>query len=154
MRKSTDTSQVKSTTIALDELNHHWTIEDEREFKKLYMDWDVNELAEYFNRDKYEVAAMALELTRQRELMEEREREEGVTYDKASRMNYHPSYHDRQGEEWTVEEIQYLCTWHDLDGLNKVALALGRTPKTLSSQLGNVRKLGMYHHYRMREGLA
>jgi aspartyl/asparaginyl-tRNA synthetase len=149
MRKSTDTSR-----IALGDLNHYWTIEDEREFIRLKDEMSAEELAAHFNRDIYEVIVEGLHIRRQQERLEELEREEGVTYDKASRMNYHPSYHDRQGEEWTVEEIQYLCTWHDLDGLNKVALALGRTPKTLSSQLGNVRKLGMYHHYRKREEIV
>ncbi|TYS91927.1 hypothetical protein [Rossellomorea aquimaris] len=154
MRKSTDTSRIKSTTTALGDLNHEWTIENEREFIRLYEDTPLHELVDHFNRPEEEIIVMALHVKRQHRIMEELELKEGVTHDKASRMNYHPIYHDRQGEEWTVEEIQYLCTWHDLDGLNKVALALGRTPKTLSSQLGNVRKLGMYHHYRKREEIV
>jgi hypothetical protein len=134
--------------IALGDLNHYWTLEDEREFIRVQDEKTAQELADHFDRDIYEVIVLSLHIKRQHERLEEMERGEALSFDEASRMNYHPLYHDRQGQTWTVEELQYLCTWHDVDGLNKVGLALGRTAKTLSSQLGNIRKNGLYEIYR------
>jgi hypothetical protein len=149
MRKSTDTSR-----IALGDLNHYWTIEDEREFKRMYMDHTAEELAEHFNRDKYEVAAMALELTRQRELMEERERAEKLEYTRLGHLKHNPLYHIERGLKWTVEDLIYLCKYHDKDDLHSISLALGRTAKTCASQISNLRASGMYNHYRNWEEIS
>jgi hypothetical protein len=138
--------------IALGDLNHYWTLEDEREFIRLQDDMSAEELADHFNRDIYEVIVLSLHIRRRREQMEKAEQEECITYDEGKRMDYHPLYHDRQGQRWTVEELQYLCTWHDIDGLNKVSLALGRTVKTIATQLMNTKKTGMYKHYRQERG--
>lgn len=134
--------------IALGDLNHYWTLEDEREFIRLQDEMTAQELADHFNRDIYEVIVLSLHIKRQQERLEELEREEAVSRDKANRMNYHPSYHDKQGRTWTVEELQYLCTWHDVDGLHNVSLALGRTSKTLASQIGKMKMNGLYEIYR------
>lgn len=149
MKGCLDTSR-----IALGDLNHYWTIEDEREFKRMYMDHTAEELAEHFNRDKYEVAAMALELTRQRELMEERERAEKLEYTRLGHLKYNPLYHVEKGQKWTTDDLTYLCKYHDIDGLKKIGHALGRTPKTCASQLGNLRVSGMYDYYRNREEIS
>jgi hypothetical protein len=138
--------------IALGDLNHYWTLEDEREFIRLQDDKSAEELANHFNRDIYEVIVLSLHIRRRREKMEKAEQEERITYDEGKRMDYHPLYHDRQGQRWTVEELQYLCTWHDIDGLSKVSLALGRTVKTIATQLMNTKKTGMYKHYRQERG--
>ena len=149
MRKSTDTSRV-----ALGDLNHYWTLEDEREFIQLKDDMTAEELAEHFNRDIYEVIVEGLHIKRLQERLEQLEREEGLEYNSMGEMLYNPLYHAPKGKPWTTEDLVYLCKYHDIDGIKKISLALDRTPRTCGSQIGNLRTSGMYQHYRNWEELA
>jgi hypothetical protein len=133
---------------ALDDLNHEWTLEDEREFIQIYEDKTAEELAEHFNREPEEVIVMALHVKRQQRLLEEREKAEGIVYNKDGKMEYHPDYHDRQKEDWTFNECEYLCKYHDIDGVHSIGLALGRTPRQVHYQLKNLRTRGEYEFYR------
>lgn len=71
-----------------------------------------------------------------------------IEYDECGRMQYHPSFHTNHGKSMTEEELEYLCKFHSVDGLESIALALGRTQMTLASKLTRLRKIGKYEYYR------
>lgn len=65
-----------------------------------------------------------------------------VTYDKCGRMEYNAELHDRVGEPWTEEEIQYLTEWYDIIGAEEMSLALGRTEMSISNKVNSLRNRG------------
>jgi hypothetical protein len=136
--------------IALGDLNHYWTLEDEREFIRLQDDKSAEELADHFNRDIYEVIVLSLHIRRRREQMQAAEQEENPQYSKYGDLLHNPLYHKPKGQPWRPEELQYLCQYHDKDNIHNIALALERTTKTCKSQLSNMRKAGLYDYYRKR----
>lgn len=71
-----------------------------------------------------------------------------VQYDSGGRIKFHPLLHDKQGEKWTEEDVEYMCKYADIDNLETLALALGRTKATVSSKLGRLRKNGKFEYYR------
>ena len=74
--------------------------------------------------------------------------QEAFEYDTNGRLLYHPALHKRQGALWTDDELEYLCKFHDIDGLMTISLALERAQTTCASKLTQVRKNGKYWHYR------
>jgi hypothetical protein len=71
-----------------------------------------------------------------------------VEYDSCGRMKYHPFFHDKQGTKWTEEDIEYLCKYADIDNLETLGMALGRTKATVAEKLHKIRKAGKYDYYR------
>ncbi len=71
-------------------------------------------------------------------------------YDSCGRMRFHPSYHDRNKKKWTHEELEYLCKYVESDGNRSISMALGRTEMTIAAKLTELRKSGMYDHYKYR----
>jgi predicted restriction endonuclease len=136
--------------IALGDLNHYWTLEDEREFIRLQDDKSAEELAEHFNRDIYEVIVLSLHIRRQQEHQRDLEQQENVQYTPMGDMLFNPLFHKPKCEKWTVEDLEYLCQYHDIDGYLKVSAALDRTTRSCRSQVGNMKKAGLYNHYRKR----
>lgn len=72
---------------------------------------------------------------------------EPITYDRLGRMNYNPSFHKRH-VPWTLEDLEYLCKFHEVDGIKTIALALERTEKTVGNMIYRLRKTGQYEQYR------
>jgi hypothetical protein len=134
--------------VALGDLNHYWTLEDEREFIRLQNELSAQELAEHFKRDIYEVIVMSLHIKRQQERIEAAEREEKLEYSKSGDLLYNPNYHQPRNRPWTSEELRYLCKYHDKDSMHSIALALERTTRTCKSQIVNLKKTGVYKFYR------
>ena len=66
-----------------------------------------------------------------------------INYDKNGRIAYTPELHDRQGEPWTKEEIQYLIDWYNVIGGEEMSLALGRTETTIMTKANTLRKRGL-----------
>ena len=66
-----------------------------------------------------------------------------VKYDKCGRMEYNPEIHDRVGEPWTDEEIEYLVNWYDIIGAEEMSLALGRTEMSISNKANTLRNRGL-----------
>jgi len=71
-----------------------------------------------------------------------------VKYDTSGRMLYHHEFHTNHGKVMEEEELEYLCKFHDVDGLESIALALGRTQMTLATKLTKLKKNGRYEYYR------
>lgn len=66
-----------------------------------------------------------------------------VEYDSCGRMKYNPDLHDRQGQPWTNDEIEYLTNWYIKIGIEEMSLALGRTEGTVANKVYHLRKRGL-----------
>lgn len=71
-----------------------------------------------------------------------------IQYDNQGRMLYHPEFHENQGKKWTEEDLEYICKYHDIDHLETLALAVGRTKMTVANKLTDLRKANKYDYYR------
>ena len=66
-----------------------------------------------------------------------------ITYDNFGRMKYHPDFHQRNGQPWTREEIQYVIDYYDYSGSEEMSLALERTITTVQTKVSTLRKRGL-----------
>jgi len=73
---------------------------------------------------------------------------EVVKYDKLGRMQYNPELHTNHKKPWTVDELEYLCKFYYIDGPKTISLALGKTEKTISRVIYQLKKDSLYEHYR------
>lgn len=71
-----------------------------------------------------------------------------VIYDSKGRMSYHPIYHPNTNKPWTVSDIEYLCKYYNVDDLNTLALALGRTAVSISVKANILKRKGQFEHYK------
>lgn len=69
-------------------------------------------------------------------------------YDKIGRLKYNPFYHVNQGTLWSESDLEYLCKYAEIDGLKKIALALGRTETTVGEKISQLRRNGKYEYYK------
>lgn len=73
-----------------------------------------------------------------------------ITYYTNNRMKYHPEFHFNHGKVMTEEEMEYLCYFYDVDDLQSLAFALGRTESTLSHKYYLLKKQGKVEQYKAR----
>lgn len=71
-----------------------------------------------------------------------------VEYDDQGRIKYNPFYHTNQGKPWTMSDLEYLCKYSEVDELESMAMALGRTKNTVAEKLYQLRKNHRYELYR------
>jgi len=76
--------------------------------------------------------------------------EEGITYDRSGRMEYHPDFHPNHQIPLTDEELEYLCKFYEVDPTRTIAFALGRTEHALRSKVNSLRRSGLYDYYKRR----
>lgn len=65
-----------------------------------------------------------------------------IEYDNQGRIKYNPELHDRQGEFWNQEEVEYLIRWYDIIGMEEMSLALGRTEATVANKVYRLQMRG------------
>lgn len=65
-----------------------------------------------------------------------------IKYDKAGRMQYHPSFHKRHGTPWSREDIEYLINWYYKIGANEMSFALERPSGAIVMKVSNLAKKG------------
>lgn len=68
--------------------------------------------------------------------------------DKLGRLDYHPDLHPNHGTVWSDDELEYLCKFHETDEIESIALAFGRTTKTVNQKLATLRENVKYAYYR------
>lgn len=73
-----------------------------------------------------------------------------IYYDKNGRMGYSKDFHSRHGKEWTAEELEYLCKFYEIDGPFTISLALERTEMTILTKVHQLRRIGLFDHYKKR----
>lgn len=74
--------------------------------------------------------------------------EDGIQFDILGRMKYNPSYHENHGKPFTIEELEYMCKYYEIDGFRSMGFALGRTEHTIASKVSDLRKSGMFEFYK------
>lgn len=68
---------------------------------------------------------------------------EKIEYDCHGLMKYNPSFHDRQNQPWSTDEVDYLVNWYNkIDG-EEMSLALGRTINVVRQKVNMLRKKGI-----------
>jgi hypothetical protein len=73
---------------------------------------------------------------------------EEITLDKHGRMLFHPEFHPRHDEEYTTEELEYLCKFWEHDHRRSMSFALGRPEGALASLVAKLKKEGLYEIYK------
>jgi len=71
-----------------------------------------------------------------------------VTYYGNGRMKYNPEYHPNTGRPWTEEDLEYLCKYYDVDDLETLAMALGRTSNSVEAKKYELERQGKYEYYK------
>ncbi|WP_214482922.1 DNA-entry nuclease [Bacillus sp. SM2101] len=72
-----------------------------------------------------------------------------VEYYKLGLMKYHPYYHPNRGKSYTVEELEYLCKFYEIDGANFMGMALGRPPKSIAATVNKLKDEGKFEYYKL-----
>jgi hypothetical protein len=76
---------------------------------------------------------------------------EEYSFDKQNRMQYHPDFHTNQGNVWSLEDLEYLCKFWEVDPMRTVAFALGRTETTCASKIQYLKSVKNEHGVSMYE---
>lgn len=74
--------------------------------------------------------------------------DEEITYARNGRMDYHPEFHPNHGKPFSESDLEYLCKYYEADGGQLMAMALGRTVKTILSKVTDLRRKGLFEHYK------
>ncbi|MBW7475925.1 hypothetical protein K0T92_14360 [Paenibacillus oenotherae] len=82
-----------------------------------------------------------------RNVPDEGDKLDGITFDKLGRMKYHPEFHFNHGKPFTLDEKIYLTKYYELDGPRAIGFALGRTEHTVMNIVCNMRKSGEWKRY-------
>lgn len=70
--------------------------------------------------------------------------------DQKGRLLFHPELHPNQDEDFTTEELAYLCKFADVDSLKLMSHALGRTEQKIQNKLNHLRKSGTFDYYKSK----
>lgn len=73
---------------------------------------------------------------------------EGVEYDSSRRMKYHPDFHYSHGKPFTESDLEYVCKYAEIDDIQTIAFAIGKTEATIHNKLNQLRKNGLYEYYK------
>lgn len=71
-----------------------------------------------------------------------------TAYDNQGRLKYSPDLHDQHLKPYSEEDLAYMCAMHGKIPLEDLGLALGRTGNAVSMKLTQLKKRGLYEHYR------
>lgn len=74
--------------------------------------------------------------------------DDGIAFDAQGRMKYNPLYHENHGKAFTQEELEYMCKYYDIDGPRSIGFALGKTEHTIMAKVYDLRKSGLFEHYK------
>lgn len=61
---------------------------------------------------------------------------------------YNPEIHDRQGQDFTISELEYLCRFIEADGSRKMSYALGRTEQVVNRKIRELKRNGQYEFFK------
>ena len=63
------------------------------------------------------------------------------------RMTYHPETCSRHYHGFTTNELAYMCYWYGNVSSREIALALGRTQKSILNKVARLKKSGQFNRY-------
>ena len=64
------------------------------------------------------------------------------------RLRYHPGLCSRHYCNYTTGELSYLCYWYGQVSSREIALALGRTQKSILNKAERLKKSGQFDEFR------
>lgn len=71
-----------------------------------------------------------------------------ISYDRYGRMKYHPEFHFSHGKAFTESDLEYICKFYEVDHTRDIAFAIGKTEHTIRSKVDQLRKKGLFEHYK------
>ena len=71
-----------------------------------------------------------------------------VEYDKQGRLKYNPLFHPNHKGKWNMEDLSYVCRFYDYDEISSISLGVGRTPQTIANTVSEMKKDGLFTHYK------
>jgi hypothetical protein len=74
--------------------------------------------------------------------------QDGITFDKLGRMEYHPEFHPNHGKPFTLDEIIYICKFHGIDEVRTISYAVGKTEHAIATLISRLRREGLYDLYK------
>lgn len=63
-------------------------------------------------------------------------------------LPYDPEFHPNHGSFFTESDLEYLCKYFEIDELRSLSYALGRTENTLVWKVQELKRKGLYEHYK------
>lgn len=64
------------------------------------------------------------------------------------RLTYDPEICSRHYQGYTTEELAYMCYWYHQISSREIALALGRTQKSILNRVTRLKESGEFEKYR------
>ena len=64
------------------------------------------------------------------------------------RLKYHPQLCSRHYQSYSTGELAYLCYWYGKISSKEIALALGRTQKSILNKAERLKKSGQFAEFR------
>lgn len=71
-----------------------------------------------------------------------------IKYDRWGRMMYHPDFHYNQGKSYSTKELSYICKHYSRGHVKTLSLDVGRTEHSLRQRVNQLRKDGLFDHYK------
>lgn len=66
------------------------------------------------------------------------------------RLNYSPELCTSHYRGYTTNELIYICCWYGIVSSREIALALGRTQKSIQNRVEKLKKSGEFEEYRRK----
>lgn len=67
---------------------------------------------------------------------------------KNCRLSYDPEICTRHYQGYTTKELSYMCYWYGTISSREIALALGRTQKSVLNKVVRMKKSGQFEEYK------
>ena len=71
-----------------------------------------------------------------------------ISYDKFGRMHYHPDFHFSHGKGFTESDLEYVCKFYEVDEVRTISFAIGKTEHTIRTKVSDLKKRGLFEHYK------
>lgn len=71
-----------------------------------------------------------------------------IEYDENGLLKYNPEFHPNYKKPYTLEDLEYLCKYYEVDGLKSISLALGKPPQAIRSMISRLKKSGKFDFYK------
>lgn len=64
------------------------------------------------------------------------------------RLNYNPEICTSHYRGFTTSDLRYICRWYGVISSREIALALGRTQKSIQNKVEKLKRSGEFEQYR------
>ncbi|WP_378937081.1 DNA-entry nuclease [Metabacillus herbersteinensis] len=73
-----------------------------------------------------------------------------IEYEENGLMKYHHLFHPNQGLRYSDSDLEYLCKYYEVDGIESMAMGLGRSPKSIVQKVYVLKKQKIFEMYKNR----